>query len=180
MPTQRPEVYASRWEHQGARLWTLVNRSTEPVEGRLLLVDTCAGQRYFDLTHGRELDPIEPEHGQVAAAWAGQRLPSEEEWQHAMETGAAAYGHPRVWNWTESEHSDGRTRFCILKGGATYQAPGSAWYFDGGPQPPHFRAKYLLMWPGLERCATIGFRCALDLSADTWPDLIVSAGVAGG
>jgi hypothetical protein len=35
---------------------------------------------------------------------------------------------------------------------------------DGGPQPCHFAAKVLLMWPGLDRCETIGFRCAVDVA----------------
>lgn len=68
-----------------------------------------------------------------------------------------------VWHWTESERRDGRTRFCILKGGSWFQAHGSAWYADGGPQPCRFAAKFLLMWPGLDRCSTIGFRCVADL-----------------
>ena len=69
-----------------------------------------------------------------------------------------------VWEWTESERSDGRTRFCVLKGGSFYQATGSEWYADGGPQPSIFASKFLLMWPGLNRCATIGFRCAVNIA----------------
>ena len=68
-----------------------------------------------------------------------------------------------VWEWTESERTDGRTRFCILKGGSWYTAKGSGWYMDGGPRPNAFGEKFLLMWPGLDRCATVGFRCAADL-----------------
>jgi formylglycine-generating enzyme required for sulfatase activity len=67
-----------------------------------------------------------------------------------------------TWEWTESERRDGHTRFAILKGGSGYRAQGSDWYFDGGPQANSFAAKYLLLWPGLDRCATIGFRCAVD------------------
>jgi len=69
-----------------------------------------------------------------------------------------------VWEWTESERSDGRTRFCILKGGSFYQATGSEWYADGGPQTAKFASKFLLMWSGLDRCGTIGFRCAVDIA----------------
>jgi len=65
-----------------------------------------------------------------------------------------------VWNLTESEHSDGRTRFLMLKGGSAYQPSGSQWYFDGGPQEPEFAAKYLLPGLGLGRSTSIGFRVA--------------------
>ena len=68
-----------------------------------------------------------------------------------------------VWQWTESERSDGRTRFCIVRGGSYYTAKGSGWYMDGGPRQVNFAAKFLMTWPGLDRCGTIGFRCALDL-----------------
>lgn len=65
-----------------------------------------------------------------------------------------------VWQWTESERSDGRTRFAILRGGSFYRRGGSSWYFDDGPQPVTFAAKLLLHWPGLDRSANVGFRCA--------------------
>jgi formylglycine-generating enzyme required for sulfatase activity len=71
-----------------------------------------------------------------------------------------------VWEWTESEYTDGRTRFAILKGGSHYKAHGSAWYADGGAKPNDFAAKFLLMYPGLDRCAAIGFRCAVTLTPD--------------
>lgn len=68
-----------------------------------------------------------------------------------------------VWQWTESERSDGRTRFCILRGGSYFAAQGSNWYVDGGPRPADFATKFLMMWPGLDRCSTVGFRCVTDL-----------------
>ncbi|MCB1129074.1 MAG: SUMF1/EgtB/PvdO family nonheme iron enzyme, partial [Verrucomicrobiae bacterium] len=68
-----------------------------------------------------------------------------------------------TWEWTETEHSDGRTRFCFIRGGSFFQAAGSDWYLDGGPRPAAFAVKMLLAWPGLDRCATVGFRCAVSL-----------------
>ena len=96
------------------------------------------------------------------AAERGARLPTEDEWQIAAEAGVLERSEPLVWNWTESEHSDGRTRFAILKGGSSFQAAGSEWYVDGGPQPPDFSLQYLLAGP-LQRSPQIGFRLAVDL-----------------
>ena len=68
-----------------------------------------------------------------------------------------------VWEWTESERSDGHTRFAILRGGSYFRAEGSGWYTPGGAQPNSSHAKFLLMYPGLDRCSTVGFRCVRDL-----------------
>jgi Sulfatase-modifying factor enzyme 1 len=96
------------------------------------------------------------------AASVGARLPTEDEWQLAAEAGLLDRGEPLVWNWTESEHTDGRTRFAILKGGSAWRAEGSDWYVDGGPQEPRYSLKLLLAGP-LSRSSRIGFRLAVDL-----------------
>jgi formylglycine-generating enzyme required for sulfatase activity len=68
-----------------------------------------------------------------------------------------------VWQWTESVRTDARTRFCIIRGGSWYNATGSIWYVEGGPRPANWACKFLMAWPGLDRCSTIGFRCVVDL-----------------
>ena len=70
-----------------------------------------------------------------------------------------------VWQLTESERTDGYNDYCILRGGAWYSHKGSEWYADQGAQKTNFGAKYLLTWPGLDRCATVGFRCVADESS---------------
>ncbi len=68
-----------------------------------------------------------------------------------------------VWQWTESERSDGHTRSSIIRGGSWFDAKGSIWYIHGGPQPLDTHTRFLHMYPGLDRSETIGFRCVRDL-----------------
>jgi len=73
-----------------------------------------------------------------------------------------------VWEWTESERIDTCNEFAIIRGGSYLtglQAPNQPvnWYVIGGPQPVNHAEKILLSGTGLERCATIGFRCAVQM-----------------
>jgi hypothetical protein len=117
-----------------------------------------AGPAEAPVTH------VELADAQAYAAWHGLRLPTEDEWQAAAEDGLLRRRNPLVWNWTHSEHTDGRTRFAILKGGCAFRAVGSDWYLDGGPRAPDVSVKLLLMGAGLTRSPSIGFRCAGDLT----------------
>lgn len=150
---------------------------------------------------GKEDHPVvyvDLDDARAYAKWAGKRLPTDAEWQYAAEgpdrleypwgnemesdrfntsdgtTSVRAFPKGRspfgcydmsgnTWEWTESEQTDdGRSRYCLIRGGSYFNTVGSDWYVDGGPQPSNRATKMLLVWPGLDRCATIGFRCVVD------------------
>jgi formylglycine-generating enzyme required for sulfatase activity len=72
---------------------------------------------------------------------------------------SASYGNGR-----KVMRSDGRTRFAILKGGSAYRATGSDWYFRRRTAESGVRREdAALSGPGLDRCATVGFRCMMDV-----------------
>ena len=65
-----------------------------------------------------------------------------------------------IWQWTD-EYIDDHTRAAILKGGSYFHAQTSGWYFPQAQEVNKY-GKYLLMSPGMDRAATIGFRCVVD------------------
>jgi len=117
-----------------------------------------AGTRHPDVA----VTGVSLDDARAYAAWAGARLPTEFEWQVAAEQPGFERIRPLVWNWTESEHTDGITRFSMLKGGSDYEAPGSDWYVDGGEREPAFSLKFLATGLGIDRSPHIGFRLAWD------------------
>ena len=68
-----------------------------------------------------------------------------------------------VWQMTNDMYFDGNYYFTIIRGGSYYKPDSSWWYVQGGPQPLNKTQMMLLVSPGFDRSATVGFRCVRDV-----------------
>lgn len=68
-----------------------------------------------------------------------------------------------VWQMTGDVYCNGAYYFNIIRGGSWFRPESSWWYVRGGPQPLSMTQMQLLVSPGYDRSATVGFRCAKDL-----------------
>lgn len=85
----------------------------------------------------------------------------------AFSKGASPYGVMdlvgNVWQMTGDIYDNGSHYFLIMRGGSCYDPDSSWWYVRGGPQPLDMTQMLLLVSPGFDRSATVGFRCVRDL-----------------
>lgn len=86
---------------------------------------------------------------------------------NAFETGISPFGVKdmvgNVWQLTNDLYDNGSHYFTMIRGGSFYKPTSSWWYIKGGPQPLNQRQMLLIVGPGLDRNATVGFRCAADV-----------------
>lgn len=84
----------------------------------------------------------------------------------AYPEGASPYGVMdmvgNVWQLTNDVYDDGSYYFVMMRGGSFYNPTSSWWYVRGGPQSLDKHQMLLMVSPGFDRCATVGFRCVKD------------------
>ncbi len=68
-----------------------------------------------------------------------------------------------VWQLTNDIYFNGTNYFGIIRGGSYYKPESSWWYIQGGPQQLDKTQIMLMVSPGFDRCATVGFRCVKDV-----------------
>jgi formylglycine-generating enzyme required for sulfatase activity len=70
-----------------------------------------------------------------------------------------------VWQMTNDMYFNGTNYFAVIRGGSYYNPDSSWWYIKGGPQSLDKTQIMLLVSPGYDRSATVGFRCVKDVDA---------------
>jgi hypothetical protein len=153
--------YVEEWKPLPPRLHDFVEVPRPAPAGRYAIGIREVSAAELGLPGDGPATGVDLAHARAHARARGARLPTEDEWQAAAEAGLLELAEPQVWNWTESEHRDGRTRFTILKGGSGFRAEGSDWYVDGGERDPSYSLQLLLT--GIAASPWIGFRLAVDL-----------------
>ncbi|MGA9119119.1 MAG: SUMF1/EgtB/PvdO family nonheme iron enzyme [Bacteroidota bacterium] len=85
---------------------------------------------------------------------------------HAYPEGGSPFGVEdlvgNVWQLTDDIYDDGSYTFVMMRGGSYFNPTASVWYVRGGPRPVDQHQMLLLVSPGFDRNATVGFRCVKD------------------
>jgi iron(II)-dependent oxidoreductase len=84
----------------------------------------------------------------------------------AFPKGASTFGVldlvGNVWQIMDDVYDNGVYRYGIIRGGSYYAPEKSVWYVKSGPLAVDRVQIHLLVAPGLDRAATVGFRCVKD------------------
>ena len=65
------------------------------------------------------------------------------------------------WEWTAGIHDDGNHQFALLRGGSYFYAH-DHWHVGGGARKTNYHWKLQILNEGMNRAATLGFRCVYD------------------
>jgi gamma-glutamyl hercynylcysteine S-oxide synthase len=90
----------------------------------------------------------------------------------AFNKGQSPYGAidmvGNVWQMSDDLYFNGSSYFSVIRGGSYYKPESSSWYIEGGPQALDRTQMMLMVSPGFDRCATVGFRCIRDIDSKSF------------
>jgi len=164
--------YLRHWQdgifRQGQDKYPVVNVSYEDASayakwaGKRLPVQT-EWQLAAQGTDGRKWPWGNEFHGTYCNNSFGRLTPVD-----AFPKGQSQYGVSdlvgNIWQLTNDMYFNGTNYFIIIRGGSFYKPESSWWYIQGGPQPLDMTQMMLMVSPGYDRSATVGFRCVKDIS----------------
>jgi iron(II)-dependent oxidoreductase len=92
----------------------------------------------------------------------------------AFSKGQSPYGAidmvGNVWQMINDMYFNGNNYFTVIRGGSYYNPESSWWYIKGGPQSLDKTQILLMVSPGFDRSATVGFRCVKDIDSKNFKD----------
>ena len=145
-----PVVYVDRGDAEAYARWAGKRLPTE-VEWQYAAQGTD-GRKY---PWGKDFDSTRCNYGNATTTPV-----------NAYPAGASPFGVMdlvgNVWQLTGDVYNNNTFNFVMMRGGCYYNPTSSWWYSRGGPQPVDNPQILLLVSPGFDRCATVGFRCVKD------------------
>jgi len=163
--------YLRHWEmgifRQGQERYPVVNLSYEDMKAYAgwagkRLPTQAEWQLAAQGTDGRKWPWGNEFHGTLCNNSFGKATPVD-----AFNKGMSPYGVidlvGNVWQMTNDMFFNGSYYFTVIRGGSFYKPDSSWWYIQGGPQPLDKTQIMLMVSPGYDRNATVGFRCVKDI-----------------
>ena len=149
---ERPVVWVSTSDAQAFASWA----------GRRLPTDEewqyiAAGPDLLPWPWGREFDSGRCNHD-------GQELCDVTSHSSGVSWCGAHDLSGNAWEWTSSTIDDGMHQFALIRGGSFYHGP-ERWHIGGGARRCDYHWKIQLMNPGINRAATVGFRCVSEVAS---------------
>ncbi len=114
----------------------------------------AAGPKYLDWPWGNKFNPLLCNHDGNKLVPVNTHRKGES-WCGCVDMAG------NCWEWTAGIHDDGNHQFALLRGGSYFYAH-DHWHVGGGARKNNYHWKLQILNEGINRAATLGFRCVYD------------------
>ena len=114
----------------------------------------ASGPKYLEWPWGNKFNPTLCNHD-------GQHLVSVNVYRKGASWCGCEDMAGNCWEWTADIHDDGNHQFALLRGGSYFYAH-DHWHVGGGARKNNYHWKLQILNEGMNRAATLGFRCVYD------------------